>query len=443
MSDFFYRGMKFAFKRSVSPVAYCSLTILSGTRNEDKRFGGLSHLTEHMIFKGTEYKSAGIINSYIEKLGGELNAYTTKEEIVIHSTVLKEDLAKAVGLLAELAFCPTFPEKELKKEKIVVLDEINSYKDSPSDQIFDDFEEYLFKGSDLSMPVLGKTKTLKKIDVDTLKEYVSSHFIPENMGFAIVADLEEAEVKKMLLKILQKYIPADEAVKSEISDEAENTVKIVTDEQAVKTEIAVKASPKSTLGKVFVIPEKMPPIPPFTKSVNKRNHQANCIIGAQAYSYYDTRRMALILLVNILGGPAANATLNLLLREKNALVYNVEASYTQYCDTGVVTIYFGCDRVNFDKCLKLVEGELARFREKPLTEHFIGGAKKQLLGQLAISSDNGEAQCLSMGKSLLIFGKVFEMDEIRKKIEEITVQDITAVANDIFAPEKLSRLMYL
>src|SRR5574344_396898 len=413
MSEFFYKGLRFAFKRSASPVAYCSLTILSGTRNEEKRYGGLSHLIEYTIFKGTKFRSANTINSCIEKLGGELNAYTTKEEIVIHSTVLKEDLSKAAALLVELAFCPVFPEKEVEKEKTVVLDEINSYKDSPSDQIFDDFEEYLFEGTDLSMPVLGKSTTLKKIKVETLKQYVNEHFIPCNMAFTVVADMEEKIVKGMLLKILKKYVPQGE-------------------------------TPQLEELRSFSVPGRQIAVGhPFTKTVVRRSHQTHCIIGAPAYSYYDSKRMALILLVNILGGPATNAKLNLLLREKNALVYNVEASFGQYSDTGVVTIYFGCDKIYFEKCVKLVEGELAVFREKLMTQRALSGAKKQLLGQLAISSDNGEAQCLSMGKSLLVFGRVLEMDEIKRNIEGVTAQDVQNVANEIFAQEKLSKLMYL
>lgn len=408
MQDNFYRGLQFAFKKSTSPVAYCSLTIRCGTRCEDPVYNGLAHLTEHMIFKGTAYHNATSINSYIEKLGGELNAYTTKEEIVIHSTVLKEDLGRAMGLLVELAFCPTFPEKELKKEKVVVLDEINSYKDSPSDQIFDDFEELLFSGSDLSLPVLGKAKSLKKIDVKILQSFVKENFIPANMAFSVVADLDEGYVRKMLLRTLRKYS----------GDKGEDGPVQIT------------------------VPPQIRVFPTFEKKVTKKNHQAHCIIGASSYSYYDARRMALILLVNILGGPAANARLNLLLREKNAYVYNVEASYGQYSDTGVVTVYFGCDRIYFDKCIKLIEEELSRFRETLMPARTLQQAKKQLLGQLAISSDNGEAQCLSMGKSLLVFGEVIEVDKMRSMIEAVTSEQIKDVANDIFAPDKLSKLIY-
>lgn len=403
--------MHFKFKKSNSPVAYCALTIRAGTRNEDQMYGGIAHLTEHMIFKGTQYRSARSINSYIEKLGGELNAFTSKEEIVIHSTVLKEDISRAIALLVELAFCPKFSEKELEKEKVVVLDEIISYKDSPSDQIFDDFEEMLFEGTNLSMPVLGKARTLKKIGVKQLNDYVRTHFVLQNMAFTVVADAQEEKVKRLLYKSLEKYAPGA------ISNFEENSIRPV--------------------------PHPLGRIEPFNKTVNRKGHQTHCVIGARAYPYYDKRRMALILLVNILGGPAANSRLNTILREKNALVYNVDAAYGQYSDTGIVTIYFGCDRNYYEKCIKLVEGELERFRSVPMSERALKGAKKQLLGQLAISSDNGEAQCLSMGKSLLVFGEVLDNARVKEMIDNITPEEVMEVAKDLFSEDKICKLTYL
>lgn len=411
--EFDFKGLQFLFRKTNSPVAYCALSIKSGTRHEDQRFGGIAHLTEHMIFKGTEYKSGRSINSYVEKLGGELNAFTTKEEIVIHSTILKEDLARAMGLLIELAFCPKFQEKELEKEKVVVLDEIISYKDSPSDQIFDDFEEMMFEGTPLSMPVLGKSRTLKKIGTQELFAHVKRHFTLNNMAFTVVADADETKVKGILHHALMKYAPEAMGSSSE--------------------------TPTAQL----VIPPIMPPVRAFDRVVNRKGHQTHCIIGAQAYPYYQQKRIALILLVNILGGPAANSRLNTILREKNALVYNVDAAYGQYSDTGIVTIYFGCDRQYYEKCVRLVENELEKFRTIPMSERALKSAKKQLLGQLAISSDNGEAQCLSMGKSLLVFREVFTTGKMRSMIEAVTASEIMEVASEIFAPERICKLTYM
>lgn len=412
MGEINFKGLQFLFKKSSSPVAYCALSIRSGTRREDQQFGGIAHLTEHMIFKGTEYKSSSSINSYIERLGGELNAFTTKEEIVIHSTVLKEDLARAIGLLVELAFSPKFSPKELEKEKAVVLDEIITYKDSPADQIFDDFEELLFEGTNLSMPVLGKTRTLKKIGVQQLYDYVNTHFVLPNMAFTVVADANEDKVRELLYKALKKYAPR--AIEGEETPVGELTV-----------------------------PPRMAQIKPFDKVVGRKGHQTHCIIGAQAYPYYEKKRIALILLINILGGPAANSRLNTVLREKNALVYNVDAAYGQYCDTGIVTIYFGCDKQYYEKCIRLVEGELEKFRSAPMSERALKGAKKQLLGQMAISSDNSEVQCLSMGKSLLVFREVVSTARMREMIEAVTAEEVMEVAADVFAPEKLCRLTYM
>lgn len=413
MNPIDFGGLRFKFVRSNSPVAYCALTIRSGTRYEDQRFGGLAHFTEHLLFKGTEGKSGRCINSYIEKLGGELNAFTTKEELVLHTTVLKEDISRAIALLIELAFTPTFPIKEIEKEKTVVLDEIISYKDSPSEQIFDDFEEMLFEGTSLSMPVLGKTQTLKKIGVAELNQFVKSRFRPDNMAFTVVANLQEEKVIRLLERALKKYV--------------QSTI-----------------LPSFEGGKgVFYPPEPIATLPVFDKAIHRKGHQTHCIIGAQAYSFYDKRRIALILLVNVLGGPAANSRLNTILREKNALVYNVDATYTQYTDTGVVTIYFGCDKRYYPKCVKLVVDELERFRTVPMSDRELKRAKKQLLGQITISSDNGEAQCLSMGKSLLVFGEVIGTERTRELIEAVTSEEIQEVAKDIFSKDRICRLCYV
>ena len=308
--------MRFAFKRSLSPVAYCALHVKAGTRYEDKNQGGLAHFTEHLLFKGTQTKSANTVNSFIERLGGELNAYTTKEETVIHATVLKEDLRKAVGLLMDIAFRCTFPDREIEKERGVVLEEINTYKDSPAEQIYDDFEEYMFDGTPLSMPVLGKARYLKKIDRDTVSEYYRKMFIPENMYFTIVADIEESRARDMVSKALDTY-----------STSASNGL-------------------EDGEGEAIAGSGQLGGNAPFEKSVSRHSHQAHCVIGARAYSAYDSRRIPLSLLVNILGGPMANSRLNLILREKYGLVYSVDASYGLYTDAGTATIYFGCEKAN-------------------------------------------------------------------------------------------------
>lgn len=401
-------GLQYAVRKSGSAVGYCALSIRCGTRDEEGYHNGIAHFVEHTIFKGTSRKSASVINGYLDRLGGELNAFTTKEEIVFHATVLKEDLGKAASLLFELVTDAIFPEHEVNTEKGVVIDEIHSYKDTPSEDIYDRFEEMLFKGHPLSGPILGTTASVKKISREELLKFVKEKFVPQRMAFTIVADIEEKKMEKDVLKLIDKFFK-----------DKEQELQVHTNH----------ATPK---------PEQ------FDKTVSKRNHQANCIIGGLAPSLYQEKeRLATVLLCNILGGPASNSILNSILREKNGWVYGVECSYTQFADTGMVAITLGCDKVNLEKCLKAIDKETAKLQNELLTDRKIKSAKKQLLGQLAISSDNGETQCLSMGKGLLAYGKITGGKETRELIEGISAEDVREMARKIFAPENLSRLIYI
>jgi predicted Zn-dependent peptidase len=403
-------GMQYAVKRSGSSVAYCALSIKCGTRDEEGFHSGIAHFVEHTIFKGTERRSAAVINGYLDRLGGELNAFTTKEEIVFHATVLKEDMAKAAALLFELATCPTFPDQEINTEKGVVIDEIQSYKDSPSEDIYDKFEEMLFKGHPLSGNILGTKASVRKISRSELLKFVQDKFRPEKMAFTIVADIDEKTMEKSVLKLVQKHFPDH----------------VLAPETAICEETAAFVSE------------------PFDVTLSKRNHQANCIIGGLAPSLYqDRERLATVLLCNILGGPANNSILNSVLREKNGWVYGVECSYTQYSDTGIVAISLGCDKGNLEKCVKAIYKEIVKLQEDMLSERKLKAAKKQLLGQMAISGDNGETQCLSMGKGLLAYGKLNTGKETRQMVEGITAEDIREMARTIFAPSNLSKLIYI
>ena len=401
-------GLQYAVKKSGSAVGYCALSIKCGTRDEAGYHAGIAHFVEHTIFKGTEHRSASVINSYLDRLGGELNAFTTKEEIVFHATVLKEDLNKAASLLLELATCPTFPEHEIQTEKGVVIDEIHSYKDSPSEDIYDRFEEMIFAGHPLSGNILGTTLSVKKISREELLRFVKEKFQPCRMALTIVADIDESRMEKGILKLAEKYFGKEPAVP--VSCENHST----------------------------------PAAEPFDKTLNKRNHQANCVIGSLAPSLYQEReRLATVLLCNILGGPASNSILNSVLREKNGWVYGVECGYTQFADTGLVAITLGCDKANLEKCLKAIDKEIEKLQAEPLSDRKLKAAKKQLLGQLAISSDNGETQCLSMGKGLLAYGKVSSGKENRSLVEGITAEDVRDMAVRIFDKEKISKLIYI
>lgn len=402
-------GMQYALKKRISPVAYCALSIKCGTRDESGFNSGIAHFVEHTIFKGTSNRSATVINGYLDKLGGELNAFTTKEEIVIHATVLREDLQKAVSLLLEMAVSATFPENEIKTEKGVVIDEIHSYKDSPSEDIYDKFEELLFEGHPLSGNILGTAASVRKIKRDELLEFVKQMFRPQKMALSIVADLDEKKIEKMVRKLVDGMF-----------DKGKDDC---------------------------VMPERrlLKPVDrQFDITLNKRNHQANCIIGGLAPSLYqDRERLATVLLCNILGGPANNSILNSILREKHGWVYGVECSYTQYADTGIVTISLGCDKANLDKCVAAVWKELEKLKTVVLSDRKLKAAKKQLLGQLAVSGDNGETQCLSMGKSLLAFGKIADSGENKAMVDGITAEDVRRMACEIFAKERISQLIYI
>ena len=401
-------GLRYAVKRSGNAVGYCSLTIKCGTRDEGEFHSGIAHFTEHTLFKGTERKSARVISSYLDKLGGELNAFTTKEEIVLHSTVLKEDLGKAASLLLELATCPTFPEEEIAIEKGVVIDEINSYKDSPADDVYDKFEEALFAGHPLGRSILGTAPSVRKITGKELRRFTKEHFTPMNMALAIVADIDEKRLEENVLKLAAKFF--DEG-------QEPGTARVTTPVPINET---------------------------FNLRIEKRNHEVNAVLGGFAPSLYETdRRFAAILMSNILGGPASNSLLNSLLREKNGWVYGVETSYSQYMEAGIMTISLGCERGNLDKCLDAVCKVIRKMQEEEYSSVKLKAAKKQILGQLAISSDNGEAQCLSMGKSLMSLGTIFTDRQNRDAIEAVTAEEIRDAAVRIFNPESTSSLIYL
>ena len=403
-------GLRYAVKSSPSKVGYCSLSVRCGTRAEGDLPEGTAHFVEHTIFKGTKRLSAARINSYLDRLGGELNAYTTKEEIVLHATVLREDIWKAVGLLMEIATEATFPEHEVETERGVILDEIISYKDSPSEDIFDSFESRFFAGSPLGRLTLGTLESVGRTTVDDLKTYYRRNFIPQNMALCVVASGDENELEKQTLKIAGDYL-------NKIHDQVGDDTFVTADRDRSSS---------------------------FDITDNKDNHEVNVVMGAEAPSLYEQKeRVTAVLLANILGGPASNSLLGAELREKHGWVYSIECGYTQYSDTGLMTVSLGCDRSNLRKCLGAVERILRKVRETEMSPKALRAAKKQLLGQLAISSDSGETQCLSMGKSLLAFGEIMPDTKVRELVESVSAEDLRQTAGKIFAPEKVSRLIYL
>ena len=404
-------GLRYAVRQGGKGVAWCALSIRCGTRDEGDFPEGIAHFVEHTLFRGTRRKRAGVISGYLDRLGGELNAYTTKEEIVLHATVLAADLWKAVGLLVELATEATFPEKEIETERGVVLDEIISYKDNPYEDVFDRFESRLFYGHPLGRLILGTTASVRKITPEMLRSFVAKYFVPERMALTIVSPLSEAVMQRRLTALTDRVFGALPA----------------------RTEAPVRTllpPPTSHL--------------PFNRTLDKRHHEVNAVLGGTAPSLYDeSDRITAALLSNIVGGPASNSLLNREIREKRGWVYSIECSYTQYADCGIIAISFGCDRPNLDACLREVEKILRGLCDAPLSERRLKAFKKQTLGQIGISSESGEAQCLSMGKSILAWGKVREDSENRAAIEAVTALQLQEMARRILDPDRLSRLIYL
>ena len=396
---------------AVSPVCYCALTTLAGTRFEPESLSGLAHFCEHMLFKGTIKRKSYHINNRLERLGGEINAFTTKEELVLHATVLREDIGKALELISDLVFNSVIPGEEMLKEREVILDEIRSYKDSPIDLIYDKFEERLFDGTPMATPILGTPGDLKKIRQEHILAYMKERFQPPYMVLSIVGHMS----LNRAVELSEKYFGTG------IRDRVFPGNAIRPNSSSVAPDFK---------NKCFEVEEK------------RNTYQIHCLTGNTAYGLHQEGRIPLILLMNILGGPASNARLNMLLREKYGLVYTVEASYTPYIDTGFAGIYFGTDRNRLGRCRELTDKVLAEYANKMMTGLQLDRAKKQLIGQLSISEDNPEVQCLSMGKSLLFFGKVLTPMQTVGMIAGVTPSQVMNAAADIWDPEKRSTLIY-
>ncbi|MDR2937863.1 MAG: insulinase family protein [Prevotellaceae bacterium] len=395
-------GIRVVHKRVKSPVAYCGLTVNAGTRDELEDEHGMAHFLEHVLFKGTKSRNSLKISSLLENEGGDLNAFTTKEETAIHAVVLKGDVGKAFDIIADIVFNPLFPEAELEKEKDIVRDEINLYRDNPSEQIFDEFEELMFPACSLGRSILGTPKSLKNFTQEKVRNFVHRCYATNQMVFASVGNYSIDRVAAL----------TDNYFSSVFENKNSSN----------------RTAPAEY--KPFDLTKKLP------------NYQANCLLGNRSFSYNDERRYALSLLTNMLGGPSQNSRLNLALREMNGLSYGVEVASTLYSDCGVTTIYFGTDKNSVEKCLALVNVELDKIRDKKLSTLELSRAKKQLIGQISIASESSELLMLSMAKSLLNHGKIEAQKEVEERIKAISAEEILAVAQEVFCREKMSSLIY-
>ena len=395
-------GLRMIHLPVVSPVSYCGFAVNAGTRDEEENEFGLAHFVEHMLFKGTRKRKSWHILNRMENVGGELNAYTSKEETFVYSISLEEHFDRAFELLADLVFDTQFPAHEIEKEVDVILDEINSYEDSPSELIFDEFENLLFEGHPLGHNILGNESSLAGFDTGVGLSFLHRYYVPENMLFFSMGNMDFRKIVKR----------------------AETLV--------------------GSVSLSFPGLRRKPPFPerPVHMRTHKDTHQAHVLIGSRAYSMHDDRRIPLFVLNNLLGGPGMNSRLNVSLREKHGLAYNVESSVTSYTDTGVHMIYFGTDPKNMEKAVCLVHRELDRLRNSALTTSQLQIARKQLIGQLGVSRDNRENTFLGMGKSFLHYNRYDTLQEICSKIEQVTASQILEVGNEIFDPFNQSSLIY-
>ena len=404
-------GLRMIHLPSASQVVWCGYEIAAGSRDEQPGEEGLAHFCEHMTFKGTERRSALQVINALESVGGELNAFTNKEDTVFYAAVTKEHFAKAVELLTDIVFHSQYPQQEIEKEVEVICDEIESYNDSPAELIYDEFENLLFEGHPLGHNILGKAELLRTFTTADALRFTRRHYRPDNAVFFVYGDVDFKRLCDKFTVYSLRF----------------------TDEYTIGGKKGGLASISSVNCKPSTVNK--------TITLDHNTHQAHVMIGTQAYRYDDPRRMTLYLLNNILGGPGMNARLNLSLRERHGLVYTVESSMASYSDTGVWSVYFGCDHHDITRCQRLVRRELDRVMLRPLSASQLSAAKKQLKGQLAIACDNREQFALDFGRSYLHHGHERDIEALFQRIDGVTAEDIQQVANELFPTGHLTTLV--
>ncbi|MDR1344000.1 MAG: insulinase family protein [Tannerellaceae bacterium] len=399
----FSNGLRLIHMFSDSPVSYCGLAVNAGARDEEASEYGLAHFVEHMLFKGTGRRKAHHILNRMENVGGELNAYTSKEETFVYSIFMEEHFGRALELLCDIVFDSRFPRQEIEKEVDVILDEINTYRDSPSELIFDEFENMLFARHALGHNILGDEGSLPGFGTDSGLSFMERFYAPSNIVFFSMGRIRPDKIVRMAGKVMPE-------------------------------------------GRPGAVHKRMPPgaIALQSERLRRDTHQTHVIMGGRSYGMYegDERRIPLFVLNNILGGPGMNSRLNMSLRERHGLAYTVESSLTSYTDTGLAAVYFGTDPKNTDKAMALVGKELDAICRKRLSGSQLAAAKKQITGQLCVSGDNKESLFLGMGKQFLHHNRYRRLPSLLEKIDGVTAEDILEAANEVFAPHLLSSLIY-
>ncbi len=401
-------GLRVIHLPSDSPVVYCGFGIRAGSCQETDDKEGVAHFCEHVTFKGTVQRSALQILNTLERVGGDLNAFTNKEDTVFYAAVLRDHLPKAVDLLCDIVFHSTFPDAEVRRELDVICDEIESYNDSPAELIYDDYENLLFRGHPLGHNILGDREVVAQFTADDARAFTGKYYRPDNAVFFAYGDVDFQK----LVRLLERH-----------GNHADDR----------PTVFSPETTPQET---TYTDPDERMHL------VKRNTHQAHVMLGCRTFRFDDKRRLPLYLLNNLLGGPGMNARLNLSLRERNGLVYTVESSMANYHDTGVWSVYFGCDHHDVKRCLQLVHRELDRLVQAPLSSRQLQDAKRQLKGQIVIACDNREQYALDFAKSFLHYDKTRDINLLLQQIDALTADALLDVAQSVFAPERLQTLVY-
>lgn len=395
-------GIRIVHQPMKRAAAHCGLMIGAGSRNELKHEHGLAHFMEHCMFKGTEKRKTFHILSRLDAVGGELNAFTSKEETWIHASFLKEHFERAIELIADIAFNSNFPEKEIEKEKEVIVDELNSYKDSPAEMIFEEFDELVFGNHPIGRSILGSEKSLATFTRDHLIAFRDRNYNNKNLIFSSAGDIELDKLKSLI----EKYF-GDHKLQ--------------------------KAKPV----------RKVEAIHNTKHIIEKRDiHQVHYVMGAPAYEFHDERRPGLTLLNNILGGPAMNNRLSMNIRERHGIAYHIDSSYAPFSDCGIFSIYLGTEKSNLEKSKKLIWKELDILKNTRLSSRQLNESKKQIMAQIALAHDSGSAVMFSLAKSLFMFNRIDTVDEVFKRVQEITAVQLQDIAHEIFDKKKISSMTY-
>lgn len=412
-------GLRVIHLPSTSPVVYCGYEIAAGTRDEEPGEEGLAHFVEHVTFKGTARRRSMQILNTLERVGGDLNAFTQKEDTVYYAAILKEHLPKAVDVLTDIVFHSTYPQTEIDKEVEVICDEIESYNDSPAELIYDDFENILFEGHPLGHNILGNAERVRKFTTEDALRFARKYYTPENSIFFAYGDVE---FEKLIRSLTPNPSPIGRG-----ETRPQSLPKGTTHPQSLPR--GGKSGVLSDSASNFIIREK-------------GTHQAHVMLGTRGYDIHHPLRIPLYLLNNLLGGPGMNARLIISLRERNGLVYTVESTMVSYGDTGLWGVYFGCDSHDVKRCLRLVRRELDKIIEKPLTDSQLKAAKRQLKGQIGIACDNREQFALDFGKSFLHYGWEKDITSLYSQIEEVTAEQIQQVARELMSEDRITTLIY-